>query len=97
MILYFYLDMSIPSDHGEKLHDIPDEYLVDTLLVAKKIASAIGCPDYNILQVSFVHTSISTGTMDPSHDDGLVSSPSPEQWFDCASGASRWRFVCVLG
>jgi len=40
----------IPKYHGEKLHDIPDEYLEDTLHVAKKIASAIGCPDYNILQ-----------------------------------------------
>lgn len=38
-------------DHGVKLHDIPDEYLVDTLVVAKKVAVASGFVDYNILQV----------------------------------------------
>jgi len=32
------------------LHDVPDEYLVDTLSVAKKIAIAQGAGDYNILQ-----------------------------------------------
>lgn len=38
-------------DHGEKLHDIPDEYLQDSLIVAKKIAVASGFENYNILQV----------------------------------------------
>ena len=40
----------IPKYHGEKLHDIPDEYLADALPVAKKIAQAVGATDYNILQ-----------------------------------------------
>ena len=39
-------------DHGEKLHEIPDEYLAETLPVAKKIALALGAENYNILQVS---------------------------------------------
>ena len=37
--------------HGEKLHDVPDEYLEDSLIVAKKIAVASGLENYNILQV----------------------------------------------
>ncbi|KAF8594118.1 HIT-like protein [Ceratobasidium sp. AG-I] len=40
----------IPKYHGEKLHDIPDEYLADTLPIAKKLAIATGATDYNILQ-----------------------------------------------
>ncbi|CUA75258.1 Hit family protein 1 [Rhizoctonia solani] len=40
----------IPKYHGEKLHDIPDEYLADLMPVAKKIAIATGATDYNILQ-----------------------------------------------
>ncbi|KAG8713302.1 hypothetical protein FRC08_013434 [Ceratobasidium sp. 394] len=40
----------IPKYHGEKLHDVPDEYLADTLLMAKKLAIATGATDYNILQ-----------------------------------------------
>ncbi|PCH40496.1 HIT-like protein [Wolfiporia cocos MD-104 SS10] len=40
----------IPKYHGEKLHDVPDEYLVDTLKVGKKIAVASGLENYNILQ-----------------------------------------------
>ncbi|KAF9166720.1 Adenosine 5'-monophosphoramidase [Actinomortierella ambigua] len=40
----------IPKYHGAKLHDIPDDYLTDTLIVAKKIAKALGATDYNILQ-----------------------------------------------
>ncbi|XP_006462803.1 hypothetical protein AGABI2DRAFT_137445 [Agaricus bisporus var. bisporus H97] len=40
----------IPKFHGEKLADIPDEYLNDTLTIAKKIAIAQGVEDYNILQ-----------------------------------------------
>lgn len=39
------------TDHGVKLHDVPDEYLVDTLTIAKKIAIAQGTENYNILQV----------------------------------------------
>ncbi|KAG8744366.1 hypothetical protein FRC10_010253 [Ceratobasidium sp. 414] len=44
-----YFDYPI-KDHGEKLHDVPDEYLVDTLQIAKKLAIAAGATDYNILQ-----------------------------------------------
>ncbi|CAE6429213.1 unnamed protein product [Rhizoctonia solani] len=40
----------IPKYHGEKLHDIPDEYLADLMPVAKKIAIATGATYYNILQ-----------------------------------------------
>ncbi|KDN46944.1 hypothetical protein RSAG8_04021, partial [Rhizoctonia solani AG-8 WAC10335] len=40
----------VPKYHGEKLHDIPDEYLADVMPVAKKIAIATGATDYNILQ-----------------------------------------------
>ncbi|KAH9175123.1 HIT-like domain-containing protein [Lactarius sanguifluus] len=40
----------IPKFHGEKLHDVPDEYLADTLSIAKKIAIAQGVENYNILQ-----------------------------------------------
>ncbi|KAF8964261.1 HIT-like domain-containing protein [Flammula alnicola] len=40
----------VPKFHAEKLHDLPDEYLVDVLPIAKKIALAQGTPDYNILQ-----------------------------------------------
>lgn len=38
-------------DHGEKLHDVDDAYLADTLITAKKIAVALGAENYNILQV----------------------------------------------
>lgn len=38
------------AGHGEKLHDVPDEYLQDSLIVAKKIAVASGLENYNILQ-----------------------------------------------
>lgn len=37
-------------DHGEKLVDIPDEHLADTMVVAKKIAVALGAENFNILQ-----------------------------------------------
>ncbi|KZO96901.1 HIT-like protein [Calocera viscosa TUFC12733] len=40
----------IPKFHAEKLHQVPDESLQDILVVAKKIALAIGCENYNILQ-----------------------------------------------
>lgn len=44
--------------HGEKLHDVPDEYLQDSLVIAKKIAVASGFENYNILQVRCVASSI---------------------------------------
>ncbi|KAG4096274.1 HIT-like protein [Neocallimastix lanati (nom. inval.)] len=40
----------IPKYHCQKVEDVPDEYLHDILPVAKKIAKAIGCTNYNILQ-----------------------------------------------
>jgi len=40
----------IPKYHVEKLHEIPDENLADILPVAKKIATALGCEQYNLLQ-----------------------------------------------
>ncbi|KAJ3525137.1 hypothetical protein NM688_g8451 [Phlebia brevispora] len=40
----------IPKYHAEKMHELPDEYLSATLPVAKKIALALGCENYNILQ-----------------------------------------------
>ena len=38
-------------DHAEKMHELPDEYLASAMPVAKKIAIALGCENYNILQV----------------------------------------------
>ncbi|KIH93460.1 HIT domain protein [Sporothrix brasiliensis 5110] len=40
----------IPKFHGEKLLDIPDDYLTDILPIAKRLAKAIGTDNYNILQ-----------------------------------------------
>ncbi|KAG7009028.1 hit family protein 1 [Physcia stellaris] len=40
----------IPKHHGEKLTDIPDEALSEILPVAKKVATASGAEQYNLLQ-----------------------------------------------
>ncbi|KAL4247915.1 Histidine triad (HIT) protein [Abortiporus biennis] len=40
----------VPKYHAEKLHQLPDEYLTDVLPIAKKIALALGCENYNVLQ-----------------------------------------------
>ncbi|KAF2166281.1 hypothetical protein M409DRAFT_36747 [Zasmidium cellare ATCC 36951] len=40
----------IPKHHGAKLHEIPPEHLTELLPVASRIASALGCENYNILQ-----------------------------------------------
>ncbi|KAK3305715.1 HIT-like domain-containing protein [Chaetomium strumarium] len=40
----------IPKFHGEKLTDIPDDYLTDILPIAKKLVVATGAKEYNILQ-----------------------------------------------
>ncbi|MCJ1324655.1 Adenosine 5'-monophosphoramidase [Thelotrema lepadinum] len=40
----------IPKTHAVKLHDVPDTELEAILPVAKKIATAVGCTDYNVLQ-----------------------------------------------
>lgn len=38
-------------DHAQKMHELPEEYLADALPVARKVALALGCEDYNVLQV----------------------------------------------
>lgn len=40
----------IPKFHGEKLHEIPDEYLIEILPLLKKIALVQDFKDYNLLQ-----------------------------------------------
>ncbi|KAL2255140.1 hypothetical protein VTK26DRAFT_4026 [Humicola hyalothermophila] len=40
----------IPKVHGEKLTDIPDDHLTEILPVAKKLVTATGAQEYNILQ-----------------------------------------------
>lgn len=40
----------IPKTHGAKLTDVPDDELAEAMPVAKKIASALGADNYNILQ-----------------------------------------------
>ncbi|KIY52452.1 HIT-like protein [Fistulina hepatica ATCC 64428] len=40
----------IPKYHAVKLHDLPDEYLVEAMPIAKKIALALGVENYNVLQ-----------------------------------------------
>lgn len=50
LISFFYAQLVIPKFHGEKLHDIPDDQLSELLPVAKRIATASGAVDYNILQ-----------------------------------------------
>ena len=79
MIIIFVLtrpaivQLVIPKHHGEKLTDIPDDCLAELLPVAKKIASALGAKDFNILQnngriahqeVDHVHCKLSTLTSD---------------------------------
>ncbi|KAF2459509.1 HIT-like domain-containing protein [Lineolata rhizophorae] len=40
----------IPKHHGGRLTDIPDDQLVEILSVVKRIATASGAENYNILQ-----------------------------------------------
>ncbi|KAL6300702.1 HIT-like protein [Sparassis latifolia] len=70
----------VPKYHAAKMHELPDEYLADTLFTAKKIAAAIGAENYNILQnngriahqeVDHVHFHI-IPKPSASDDDGLV-------------------------
>lgn len=62
----------MPSDHGEKLHDVPDEQLREVMVVAKKIAVAQGLVDYNILQVS---TSSTAAAMHPHRGNHTFTRP----------------------
>lgn len=48
--LYWCTNIIYGIDHAEKLHEVPDEYLADTLPLAKKIAVALGSENYNLLQ-----------------------------------------------
>ncbi|KAI0002376.1 HIT domain-containing protein [Xylariaceae sp. FL0662B] len=68
----------IPKFHGEKLSDIPDEQLSEILPVAKKLATATGATNYNVLQnngriahqvVDHVHFHM---IPKPSEEQGLV-------------------------
>ncbi|GBE79876.1 Hit family protein [Sparassis crispa] len=70
----------IPKYHAAKMHELPDEYLADTLFTAKKIAAAIGAENYNVLQnngriahqeVDHVHFHI-IPKPSASDDEGLV-------------------------
>ncbi|KAG2127009.1 HIT-like domain-containing protein [Suillus cothurnatus] len=70
----------IPKDHAAKLHELPDEYLADVMPIAKKIATAQGLENYNILQnngriahqvVDHVHFHV-IPKPDASDEEGLV-------------------------
>ncbi|KAG2351988.1 HIT-like domain-containing protein [Suillus spraguei] len=70
----------IPKDHAVKLHELPDEYLADVMPIAKKIATAQGLENYNILQnngriahqvVDHVHFHV-IPKPDASDEEGLV-------------------------
>ncbi|KAG8760768.1 hypothetical protein FRC14_002064 [Serendipita sp. 396] len=88
-LTYAFLDINplskghslvIPKYCGEKLVDIPDEFLADAMPVAKKIAVALGAENYNILQnngkiahqvVPHVHFHV-IPKPSPSDQEGLV-------------------------
>ncbi|KAF9439185.1 Adenosine 5'-monophosphoramidase [Entomortierella beljakovae] len=68
----------IPKHHAQFLHELPDSEMVDLLPTAKKVAQAIGCTNYNILQnngriahqaVDHVHFHV---IPKPNEKDGLV-------------------------
>ncbi|KAG0379174.1 Adenosine 5'-monophosphoramidase [Mortierella sp. AD032] len=68
----------IPKHHAQFLHELPDAEMADLLPTAKKVALAIGCKDYNILQnngrlahqaVDHVHFHV---IPKPSAEEGLV-------------------------
>ncbi|KAF9280564.1 Adenosine 5'-monophosphoramidase [Mortierella alpina] len=68
----------IPKHHAQFLHELPDAEMVDLLPTAKKVAQAIGCKDYNILQnngriahqaVDHVHFHV---IPKPNNEEGLV-------------------------
>ena len=40
---------AVRADHAHKLHEFLDEYLADTMPVAKKIVLAVGAIDDNVL------------------------------------------------
>ncbi|KAJ2076894.1 Adenosine 5'-monophosphoramidase [Coemansia sp. RSA 988] len=40
----------VPKYHAEKLHEVPDSFLAETMPVAKQIATALNVENYNVLQ-----------------------------------------------
>ncbi|KAJ1931217.1 Adenosine 5'-monophosphoramidase, partial [Linderina pennispora] len=40
----------VPKHHADRMHELPDMYLMDVMLVAKRIALAMGLESYDILQ-----------------------------------------------
>ena len=42
--------------HSSRMDEVPDEYLADSMVIAKKIAAAQGFENYNILQVRCIPT-----------------------------------------
>ncbi len=40
----------IPKMHAEKMHEVPDDVLMEILPAMKKVALALGVKNYNILQ-----------------------------------------------
>jgi diadenosine tetraphosphate (Ap4A) HIT family hydrolase len=44
------VQLIIPKHHGAKLTDIPDDQLLEILQVTKKIATASGAENFNVLQ-----------------------------------------------
>ncbi|KAG0316544.1 Adenosine 5'-monophosphoramidase [Linnemannia gamsii] len=68
----------VPKHHAQFLHELPDAEMTDLLPTAKKVALAIGCKEYNILQnngrlahqaVDHVHFHV---IPKPSAEEGLV-------------------------
>ncbi|KAG9069999.1 Adenosine 5'-monophosphoramidase [Linnemannia hyalina] len=68
----------IPKHHAQFLHELPDAEMADLLPTAKKVAVALGCKDYNILQnngriahqaVDHVHFHV---IPKPNDEEGLV-------------------------
>ncbi|KAF9548886.1 Adenosine 5'-monophosphoramidase [Mortierella hygrophila] len=68
----------IPKHHAQFLHELPDAEMADLLPTAKKVAVALGCKDYNVLQnngriahqaVDHVHFHV---IPKPNDEEGLV-------------------------
>ncbi|KAF9116334.1 Adenosine 5'-monophosphoramidase [Mortierella sp. AM989] len=73
----------IPKNHAQFMHELPDAELADLLPTAKKVAQAIGCKNYNVLQnngrlahqaVDHVHFHV---IPKPNDNEGLVMQWNP--------------------
>lgn len=62
-VLFTYLPSTLPriplnvsetasTDHAAKLTGVPDDALAELLPLVKRLALAVGCEDFNVLQVS---------------------------------------------